>query len=275
MTASRDDTRPPGLLAGLLAGIAGGGIEVVDLTMTLDQKVPTIVMPPELGQSWPFRMEEISRYDHRGPATYWNNFSCGEHTGTHFDAPVHWISGKDLPENATDTIRPELFLAHACVIDCSAEAKADPDYLLTVERVRAWEAEHGRIPPRSWLLMRTDWSLRRDPVDWLNMSDDGAHTPGPHADLVPWLIDERDVVGFGSEAVGTDAGQAAHFPVPYPCHYHMHGRNRFGLPSLVNLDKLPPQGAVLITPPLKIRQGSGSPVRALALVERGDGTAPA
>ena len=257
----------PGLLAGLLAGICGGGIRVVDLTMTLDQRTPTIVLPPELGQSWPFRLETISRYDRRGPATYWNNMSCGEHTGTHFDAPIHWISGKDLPGNATDTIPPELFVAHAAVVDCSADAAADPDYLLTVERVEAWEAEHGRIPARSWLLMRTDWSRRTDPAGYLNMGAEGANTPGPHPDLVPWLIAERDVVGFGGEAVGTDAGQAAHFPVPYPCHHMMHGAGRFGLPALTNLDLLPPQGAVVIAAPLKIRQGSGSPVRALALVE--------
>ena len=256
-----------GLLAGLLGAITGGGIEVIDLTITLQPDFPTLAMPPEFGQSWPFRMEEISRYDHRGPAWYWNNFSCGEHTGTHFDAPIHWISGKDLPENTTDTIAPGKFLAHACVVDCSAEAAADPDHLLTIERIEAWEEEHGRIPPRSWLLMRTDWSLKRDPAAYMNMRDDGSHTPGPHEDLVPWLITERDVIGFGCEAVGTDAGQAQHFSTPYPCHYHMHGNSRFGLPSLTNLDKLPPQGALVITPPLKIRQGSGSPVRVLALVE--------
>ncbi|MFP6713054.1 MAG: cyclase family protein [Rhodospirillales bacterium] len=257
----------PGLLSSLLGGITGGGIQVVDLTMTLDQKSPTIVLPPELGQSWPFRMEEISRYDHRGPAIYWNNISCGEHTGTHFDAPIHWISGKDLPNNATDTIPPEMFIAQACVIDCSADAAEDPDYLLTIEQVEAWEEKHGRVPPRSWLLMRTDWSLKSNPVDYLNLDAAGAHTPGPHEDLVPWLIDERDVIGFGGEAVGTDAGQAQHFNLPYPCHHLMHGRGRFGLPALTNLDKLPPSGSLLITPPLKIRQGSGSPVRVLALVE--------
>ena len=267
MAGSTKSGHGTGILASLLGGIVRGSIQVIDLTMTLDQQVPTIVLPPELGQSWPFRMEEISRYDHRGPATYWNNFSCGEHTGTHFDAPIHWISGKDLPDNTTDTIPPEMFLAHACVVDCSADAEANPDYLLTVERVMEWEEKHGEIPPRSWLLMRTDWSLRRDPVAYLNMSDEGAHTPGPHEDLVPWLIDERDVIGFGCEAVGTDAGQAQHFAVPFPCHYHLHGRGRFGLPALTNLDKLPPRGALLITPPLKIRQGSGSPVRALALLE--------
>ncbi len=62
------------------------------------------MLPPELGQCAPFRMEEVSRYDERGPAWYWNNISLGEHTGTHFDAPIHWISGKDLPNNAVDTI---------------------------------------------------------------------------------------------------------------------------------------------------------------------------
>ena len=256
-----------GLLAGLLAGVSGGGIRVIDLTVTLQPDFPTIVMPPEFGQSWPFRLEEISRYDERGPAWYWNNFSCGEHTGTHFDAPSHWISGKDLPNNAVDTIPVDNFLAHACVINCVAQTAADPDFLLTIEHVETWEAEHGRIPARSWLLMRTDWSLKRDPADYMNMREDGAHTPGPHEDLVPWLIESRDVIGFGGEAVGTDAGQGAHGSVPFPCHYHLHGNNRFGLPSLTNLDQLPPHGAVLITPPLKIRQGSGSPVRVLALVE--------
>ena len=264
------DSEPAGhgSLAALLGAIVSGGVKVIDLTMTLQPDFPTIVIPPEFGQSWPFRMEEISRYDERGPAWYWNNLSCGEHTGTHFDAPIHWISGKDLPANATDTIPVDQFIAHACVIDCSAEAGADPDFLLTTEAVREWEAEHGLIPPRSWLLMRTDWSKRGDPDRYMNMAEDGSHTPGPHPNLVPWLVRERDIIGFGSEAVGTDAGQAPNNPTPFPCHYHLHGNNRFGLPSLTNLDQLPPQGAVLITPPLKIRQGSGSPLRVLALVEK-------
>ena len=271
MTEARKDKQAGGILGQLMGGILGGGIRVVDLTMTLQPDVPTIVMPLEFGQTWPFRMEEISRYDHRGPFCYWNNLSCGEHTGTHFDAPIHWVSGKDLPENATDTIPVEKFLAHACVVDCSSQAAADPDFLLTQMFVEEWETANGVIPPRSWLLMRTDWSLKHTAVEYMNMMDDGAHTPGPHEDLIPWLIEERDVIGFGCEAVGTDAGQAQHFNVPFPCHYHMHGNNRFGLPALTNLDALPPQGAMLITPPLKIRQGSGSPARILALVESTNG----
>jgi kynurenine formamidase len=118
-------------LADFAAELMSGGIDVIDLTQTLTPEFPTIVLPPEFGQCAPFRMEEISRYDPRGPAWYWNNFSCGEHTGTHYDAPCHWISGKDFPNNTTDTIPAEKFIAPACVIDCSKESEKDPDFVLT------------------------------------------------------------------------------------------------------------------------------------------------
>ena len=145
-------------LSSFALALAIGQIKVIDLTHTLTPDFPTIVMPPELGQCAPFRMEEVSRYDERGPAWYWNNISLGEHTGTHFDAPIHWVTGKELPNNAVDTIPPEHFLAPACVIDCSAESAADADFVLTVPFIENWEAKHGRIPPRAWVLLRTDWS---------------------------------------------------------------------------------------------------------------------
>jgi kynurenine formamidase len=253
-------------LLDLVAALAAGRIRLVDLTQTLSPDFPPIVLPPEMGQSWPFRIEEASRYDERGPGWYWNNLSFGEHTGTHFDAPIHWISGRDLPDNATDTIPVEHMIAPAVVIDCSKEAAADADFLLTVDFVRDWEARHGRITPRTWILMRTDWSKRSDPVAYQNFDETGQHTPGPDAEVVQFLIHERDCLGFGSESIGTDAGQGFHLQPPYPCHYFMHGAGRYGLQCLTNLDLLPPTGAVLICPPLKIKQGSGSPLRVLALV---------
>ena len=91
-------------LASFVQAFSSGKIRVIDLTHTLSPEFPHISLPPEMGQAWPFRIEEVSRYDERGPAWYWNNFSCGEHTGTHFDAPVHWVSGKDLPNGAVDSI---------------------------------------------------------------------------------------------------------------------------------------------------------------------------
>ncbi|MGA1462760.1 MAG: cyclase family protein [Steroidobacteraceae bacterium] len=257
-----------GLLAQLVVALSQHRVQIVDLTQTLSPEFPQIVLPPEMAQAWPFRLEEASRYDERGPGWYWNNFSCSEHTGTHFDAPIHWVSGRDLPNNATDTLPLEDLIGPACVMDCSRQAAADPDFLLTADHIRDWERQYGRIPPRAWFLMRTDWSQRRDPVAYQNLDEAGQHTPGPDTSAVRFLVEERDVVGFGSEAIGTDAGQGAHLKPPYPCHYYMHGNGRHGLQCLTNLDLLPPTGAVIICPPLKIRQGSGSPLRVLALVER-------
>ncbi len=254
------------VLARFAQALVSGSIRVIDLSQPLTADTAVIQLPPEFGKSWPFHLEEISHYDSRGPAWYWNNFSCGEHTGTHFDAPVHWVSGKDYPRNATDSIPAEKFIAPACVIDVSREVAADADFLLTPKHVEEWERQHGRIAAGSWVLMRTDWSKRTDAAAFLNIKEDGSHVPGPHADLVPFLAKERNVIGWGSEGVGTDAGQAFRFEPPFPCHSIMHGNNKFGLASLTNLDKLPPTGAILITPPLKIVNGSGSPCRVLALV---------
>src|SRR5579871_4685482 len=132
-------------LAQFARALASGQIRVVDLTQPLNASTATIQLPPEFGKTWPFRLEEISKYDSRGPAWYWNNFACGEHTGTHFDAPIHWVTGKDHPQNAADTIPASKFIAPACVIDASQEAAGDPDFLLTRAHVEAWEAKHGRI----------------------------------------------------------------------------------------------------------------------------------
>ena len=253
-------------LATLAAALATGQVRVVDLTHTLDPDFPVIILPPEFGQCARFRMEEISAYDHRGPAWKWHNISLSEHTGTHFDAPSHWISGRDVARGAVDEIPPDRFIGPVCVIDCSAQAAEDEDFLLQPADIEAWEATHGRIPAGSWVLMRTDWSQRRGAA-YLNMREDGPHSPGPSPEAVRLLVDDRDIIGFGTETVGTDAGQAAHFAPPYPAHYILHGAGRYGLQCLANLDQLPPTGAVLMAAPLKIKGGTGSPLRVLAMVE--------
>ncbi len=252
-------------LANFVSAI-GAGLKVIDLTQTLRPEFPQISLPPELGQCWPFRIEEVSRYDERGPAWYWNNFSCGEHTGTHFDAPIHWISGRDLPASSTDTIPVEHMIAPACVLDCSAQASADADYLLSVEFIEKWEAEHGQIVAGSWVLMRTDWSKKGSVEDFQNFDEEGQHTPGPSVEAVRFLVEERNVLGFGTESIGTDAGQGMRLNPPNPCHYYFHGAGKYGLQCLRNLDQLPPTGVVIIAAPLKIENGSGSPLRVLALV---------
>lgn len=255
-----------GQLHGLVAAIAAGSVRVVDLSFTLSPEFPALVLPVEFGQCAPFRIEEVSRYDARGPAWYWNNITMSEHCGTHYDAPIHWVTGKDLPNNSVDTIPVERFIAPACVIDCSLEAAADDDFVLGVAHIEAWERAHGRIDAGQWVLMRTDWSKRRADA-YANIRDDGAHTPGPSPEAMRFLVEQRDVLGFGTETIGTDAGQAHHFAPPYPAHHFLHGAGRYGLQCLCNLDCLPPRGAVIFGAPLKIRQGSGSPLRVLALVE--------
>jgi kynurenine formamidase len=255
-------------LAQFARDISTGALRVVDLTHTLSPEFPALQLPPQFGQVWAFSMERISQYDAAGPGWYWNNFSCGEHTGTHFDAPVHWVTGKNHSNNTVDTIDARQFIGPACVVDASREVAADPDWLLTVDFLEAWEAQHGRIPAGAWLLLRTDWSRRlADPAAFVNMREDGAHTPGPTQQAVEWLIRDRDVRGFGVETINTDAGQSYAWPVAYPCHTLMHGANKFGLQCLMNLDQLPPQGAMIVAAPLKIQGGSGSPLRVLALVE--------
>lgn len=254
-------------LAAFTDAINAGAIRIVDLTHTLSPDFPALVLPPEFGQVWPFRMETISHYDEAGPGWYWNNFSCGEHTGTHFDAPAHWITGKEHRSGTVDTIECRNFIAPAAVVDASAQVAGNPDWLLTVDFLEQWEARHGRIQAGSWLVFRTDWSKRSvDPSSFLNIQEDGAHTPGPTQDTVEWLIHQRNVHGFAVETINTDAGQSYSWPLAYPCHTLMHGANRYGLQCLKNLDQLPPTGALLISAPLKIERGSGSPLRVLALV---------
>ncbi|MCC6455024.1 MAG: cyclase family protein [Caldilineaceae bacterium] len=249
------------LLAALTDALQSGQVRVVDLTQPLSPETPVINLPPIFGQSPPLTIECICQYDDTGPAWYWNTLHLGEHTGTHFDAPAHWITGRELANNTTDALPVERFIGPACVIDASREAAADPDFLVTRAYIQAWEAQHGAIPAGAWLLLRTDWS-KRTGSDFLNDS----HTPGFDADALRYLAHERDVKGVGVETVGTDAGQAGGFDPPFPAHNIMHGAGKYGLASLANLDQLPPQGAVVVAAPLKIVQGSGSPVRVFALV---------
>jgi kynurenine formamidase len=131
--------------------------------------------------------------------------------------------------------------------------------------VAAWEQAHGRIPAGAWVLLRTGWSTRESATAFLNVKDDGPHSPGFHASTSALLANERDILGVGGETVGTDAGRAVGFTPPFPNHTTMHGAGKFGLASLRNLDQLPPTGAIVIAAPLKLANGSGSPLRVLAI----------
>jgi kynurenine formamidase len=238
-------------LAEFAAQIVTGGIEVVDLTSPLHASTPILQLPPQWGQTQPFQLEEISRYDDRGPGWYWNNIRTGEHTGTHLDAPNHWVTGKDKEDVAQIPLRK--LIGPAVVIDKAKEVSDNPDYLLD---------DNGG------LLFRTGWSARgEDPAAFANADDQGPHTPGVTPAAAAYLA-TTGLLGLGVETVGTDAGQAHRFTPAFPCHDAVLGAGKYGLTQLRNLDKLPVTGAVVIAAPLPIVSGSGSPARVLALVAR-------
>ena len=254
------------MLSDLAQMLLSGQVEVVDLSAPLGPDTPLLKLPPEFAVDTPkIEIHKISAYDDKGPFWAWNWLKLGEHSGTHFDAPHHWITGKDHADGGTDTIPVRNFVAPVNVIDCSKEAAGDPDFLLTADAVRAWEDEHGPIGKGEWVVMRTDWDRRNHSQDeFLNADEAGPHSPGPTVDCIEYIL-ERGAIGWGTQCIGTDAGAAGGMEPPFPAHNLMHKANRYGLASLCNLDKLPAKGAILIVAPLKIVDGTGSPVRALAL----------
>ena len=255
------------VLSALAEAIRSATVDVIDLTAPLSSSTPILKLPEPFGNTVPFTLHEISRYDDRGPAWYWNDITTGEHTGTHFDAPVHWVTGRDGQD--VSQVPLTRLIAPAAVLDFTAQAAADADFLLEVDHIKKWESQHGALPAGGWLLYRTGWDARsRNQDTFLNANETGPHTPGVSVECARWLAQEAPVIGFGVETVGTDAGAAHSFDPPFPCHSSMLGADKYGLTQLQNLALRPPRGAMIIVSPLPISGGSGSPCRALALVER-------
>lgn len=248
----------------LASAVASGAVTVVDLTAKLSASTPVLPLPEGMAPIPRFELEELAKYDERGETSYQNGIHTGEHVGTHFDAPCHWVTG--IEHGDVSQVPPERLVGPAVVIDKTAEVAEDSDYLLTIEDVQAWQQEHGPLP-RGWLLYRTGWASRsHDQELFLNADGDGPHTPGVDPECAKWLALETDIIGFGVETVGTDAGQAFTFEPAFPVHSHLLGAGKYGITQLQNLAQLPPTGALLVVAPLPIVGGSGSPARVLALV---------
>ena len=255
-------------LAELLAGV-----EVIDLTQPLSEQTPVLKLPEPFANTPGLTRHEISAYDDRGPAWAWYWLEIGEHVGTHFDAPIHWITGRDGEDVAS--VPPERLVGPAVVIDKSAEAAEDPDYVLTVDELRAFEAEHGPLPEGGWLLLRTGWDARaHDEAAFLNANETGPAHARASTPTAPARCAESGLAGVGVETVGTDAGAAHSFEPPFPVHHFVLGAGKYGITQLANLARLPPTGAVLVVAPLKLVGGTGSPARVLALVPRGSAADP-
>lgn len=249
----------------LIDALGSAAVQVVDLTQPLSERTPVIQLPPPFENTPPLSRRRLSRYDEAGPMWAWDVLELGEHTGTHFDAPIHWVSGRDGEDVAS--VPPAKLIGPAIVIDKRVEVERDPGYLLTVDDLERHEREHGRIPDGAWLLFRTGWESRaQDAEAFLNVGENGPVSPGPDAAAALWLAQERAIAGYGVETVGTDAGAGGGFDPPFPAHHHLLGAGVYGLTQLANLGELPITGAVVIVAPLKLVDGTGSPARVLALV---------
>ena len=255
-------------VSALVDGLASGTVEIVDLTQPLTETTPVIKLPPPFANTPGLSREEISHYDDRGPAWAWYTLTIGEHVGTHLDAPIHWVTGKDGAD--VGSLGPSQLIGPACVVDKTFETDEDNGYLLTVADLEAWEADNGRIPDGAWVLFRTGWQSRaQDQTAFLNAGDTGPQTPGPDVEASRWLAETRQILGFGTETVGIDAGAAHSFDPPFPLHNFLLGAGRLGLTQLANLDKLPLTGALLVVSPLRLVGGTGSPSRVFAFVPKG------
>jgi kynurenine formamidase len=194
-----------------------------------------------------------------------NSLATPEHGGTHLDAPIHF-SETGRPN---DQIPLEQLIAAAVVIDVTAKAAANRDYLLTDRDVVEFERAHGRIPPGSIVLLRTGWS-RRWPNKRAYLGDDRRgdasrlHFPSFGIEAARMLIRLRRVAAIGADVASIDYGPSTDFQV----HRLAASVNVPGLENLTNLDQLPPTGATIIALPMKIQGGSGGPLRAVALVPR-------
>ncbi|WP_280458917.1 cyclase family protein [Nocardia carnea] len=253
-------------LSTFLDAVTTGNLEVVDLTTALSSSTPALRLPAPFANLIDFGLEEVSAYNEPGPFWRHNNIHTGEHVGTHLDAPVHWVTGRDGDDVSQIPVRR--LIGRAAVLDLTEQVAADPDYLLTVADVEDWERTYGPLTAGTWLLLRTGWESRgHSEAAFLNADDTGSHTPGVTVECARWLAIEREITGLGVETVGVDAGLAGGFDPVFPVHHYFLGNDKYGITSLRNLGRLPAVGAMLVVTPLPIVGGTGSPARVLAVID--------
>ncbi len=235
--------------------------EIVDLTWPFDEQ--TLYWPSSPSG---FELVQLARGMTPGGYFYASNLLCSpEHGGTHLDAPIHFAEHG----LTADKIPLRQLIAPAIVIDVASKAAADPDYRLTAEDVRAWEARHGPIAAGTIVLLRTGWG-RRYPNRKQYFGDDkpGAtdklHFPSYGEEATRLLVGERHVAALGIDTASIDYGQSRDFIV----HRVAMEANVPGFENVANLERLPERGAWVVALPMKIGGGSGGPLRIVALLPR-------
>jgi len=217
---------------------------------------------------WPtaqkFALEvEFHAHTEKGYFYAANRYAASEHGGTHIDAPIHFVEhGRTLDQLPVDQLTGE-----GIVVDVSAKAKTNADYLITIDDLKAWEGEHGRIPNGAIVLLNTGFARYwPDAKKYLGTEERGSsavaklHFPGLHPDAARWLATERIVKAVGLDTASIDYGQSTLFE----SHRTLFAKNVPAFENVANLDKLPATGAYIVALPMKIKGGSGGPLRIVA-----------
>ena len=206
-------------------------------------------------------------YDKR-PDTMGNGFFAEVFThvgqwGTHVDPPAHFIKGL----RTVDQIDIKEMILALVVVDVHEETAKNPDYILSIERVKRWEKDHGPIPGGAFVAMRTDWSKRwPDVAKMANKDVDGvAHYPGWSLPVLKYLYEERKITASGHETTDTDPGIAT-TKDDYSLETYILSTNHYQIEMLANLDQVPESGAIVVVSFPKPKGGSGFPARVFAIV---------
>ncbi|QQS45109.1 MAG: cyclase family protein [Acidobacteriota bacterium] len=233
---------------------------LVDLTWDFDDR--TVYWP----NAQPFQWEKESWGKSAGGFWYTAaRYAASEHGGTHLDSPIHFAEGR----MHLDEIPVSKLVGPAVVMDISAACEKSADYLLSVDDISTWEKTYGRIPDRSIVLVRTGWG-KRWPDKKLYLGSDvpgdvaNLHFPGISKEAAEFLAGRRSIDGIGIDTASIDHGPSKDFIA----HRILNGANIYGLENVANLDKLPPTGATIIALPMKIKAGTGGPVRIIALLPK-------
>jgi kynurenine formamidase len=232
--------------------LANGFRTVYDLTHTFSPQIP--VFPA-------FKPVQIrQRFTIAKDGFFANEITFDEHTGTHLDAPIHFVA--DRP--SADRLAPDRFFAPLAVVSIEARAAKDPDAVVTVDDVLAWERRHGRLPSGAFVAMHSGWDARiGDANRFLNKDAQGTmHAPGFSEEAARFLAQERDIVGAGVDTLSLDVASAQKFVA----HLALLGAGKYAVELMANLATVPPSGATLIVGGPKHLGASGGPVRVFAVV---------
>ena len=242
---------------GLLEGVATNETRIVDLGHALNPQNPHWPGP---GYD-PFKYEIFATLEKDKVLS--GRFTMAEHTGTHLDAPSHFVGG----QVSADKIPLRQFFGPAVVLDVRAKASANADYLLSTGDISVWERAHGRIPENSIVFMYSGWDARWTNFDrYKNADKDGRlHFPGFSTEATRLLVEQRGVAGLGIDTLSVDYGMSKDFAV----HHISHGKGKYHLENVANLGAIPASGAFVIVAPIKIDNGTGGPARIFALVRGG------